>query len=456
VLFFFNRIHIHSRAVRAMTPFCFVAALALFAAPATTFAQTFNCTLTVPASPLTVTGLMTPYYLSPTNAGGNTDTCNETDPNATSAVFVQAAIYDPGKTLCGQVICIYNPVVVNAGTAPAAPPVNPAPSGIPGGDVVALWFGGDGGTVTLQGPGAGGSGLDATCITASLGQFSYCNAVAFFSAVNSAITAGTIIVPQLGVSPKDHQVCPSVRSFSIVDQDQSDNQTTWYLIVPGSPATIAQYNAANVTAFSSANILQNPSDEWLDANFVAGALGCTPFVEGVTALTSGQKVGTPWEFPDLTNPGTSIASLVGNELQAAKWQTGPVALVPMGDPFAQADSLGNTNLQNVNNYRAGVNQTAAANALQASTATYCTNLRNIGAAKLVVDQAYLSAVASPLPVGNTLYTTLAGRYMASYVNLNCQSLINQPNPVTITSTTGTPPNTIITGVSIKVASTTVH
>jgi len=492
VLFSFNRIHIQSRAVRATMPFCFVAALALFAAPATTFAQTpaattvtptFNCTLTVPANPLTVTGLMTAYTLAPTNNGITTDTCDETDPNAESAVFVQAAIYDLGKTLCGQVICLYNPVVVNAGTSPSGSITNPAPNGLPADAVVALWFGGDGGTVTLAGPGAT-SGAPNYCSTgASMGQFAYCNAKAFFAAVNPKIADGTIVVPQLGVSPKDHQACPSVRSFSIVDQDQSDNQTTWYLIVPGSPATIAQFNPLNVTAYgdngmgSSASILQNPSDEWLDANFVAGALGCTPFLEGVTALNgSNQKVGTPWEFPDLTQPMTVsaasssatpsytpvvttyvyIPSLVANELQAAKWQTGPIALIPLGDPFAQADGLGNTNLQNVNNYRDGVDQTEAATVLQASTATYCTNLRNVGPTKLLADQTYLKAVASPLPVGDSLFTTLAGRMMASYVNLNCQSLINQPNPITVTSPANWAPPQIITGVSIKVSSTTVH
>jgi hypothetical protein len=50
-------------------------------------------------------------------------------------------------------------------------------------------------------------------------------------------------VPRIGVSPKAGHDCLTTRSFDVVDQDQSDNVTTTYLLAPG--GRTAQFNAAN-------------------------------------------------------------------------------------------------------------------------------------------------------------------------------------------------------------------
>jgi len=267
----FNRINFGSARVRV--PFWAVAGLALIAAPAATFAQTANCTLLVPAAPLTAAGLMTPYQLSPTNppSMGGTDVCDETDPGMGSAIFVQAVIYDPSGMLCAKSgptasICIYNPVVVNATDPTPAVPV--VPITLPAGAIVGLWFGGNGGTLTLT---ASGTTLtDNNCVT-GLGQFSYCNAVAFFAAVNAG--GSGITVPALGTG-SDNQPCPTSRHFGVVDQDQSDNQTTWYVIEPATMtagARIAQYNTANNSVAGSTTLV-NPSDEWLVAQHMISPL----------------------------------------------------------------------------------------------------------------------------------------------------------------------------------------
>src|SRR5947209_20494342 len=60
--------------------------------------QMVNCTLTVPANPLTAQGLATPYVL-----GGGCDEANKMQ-----AAFVQGAVIDPAGN-----ISVYNPLVVN-------------------------------------------------------------------------------------------------------------------------------------------------------------------------------------------------------------------------------------------------------------------------------------------------------------------------------------------------------
>src|SRR5712691_3017864 len=99
-----------------------------------------NCTLIVPANPLTAQGLATPYQLTATNPADGP--CNEA--NAMQTAFVQGAVFDPAS----GTISVYNPLVVDAGTQPAQPPVVPA---LPQGGVVGVWFGYNGGTLSLAG-----------------------------------------------------------------------------------------------------------------------------------------------------------------------------------------------------------------------------------------------------------------------------------------------------------------
>jgi hypothetical protein len=104
-------------------------------------AVNMNCTLIVPANPLTAQGLATPYQLTATDPAAGP--CNEANQNQTA--FVQGAIIDPAT---GQV-SIYDPLVIDVGSQPAVPPTVPT---LPAGAVVALWFGYNGNTLSLAGP----------------------------------------------------------------------------------------------------------------------------------------------------------------------------------------------------------------------------------------------------------------------------------------------------------------
>jgi len=373
--------------------------LALLAAPIATFAQNPNCTLIVPNNPLTAAGLATPYQLVATNPADGP--CHEA--TKAQAAFVQAAVID----LSNGHISIYNPLVIDSGTTPAVAPVVPS---LPLLRAVAIWFGYNGDELKLAG--AGPTVLSSNDCHQGMGQFAYCNAPAFFASAGFEILIHALSVPPLGTG-LDGRPCPTVRSFAAVDQDQSDNLTTTYLITPA--GKMAQNTAANVAAFPTAKTLANASDNRLVDVFLDGALGCTP-----------------WSAPDLTNPGHSTPALPLNELQAGMYQAAPVALIPLGNPFALNSVTGLPDIAKVNEYRAGVGQLPAIFAGDASQTTYCSNMRSAARLSLMTDRPFFTPFASPdVTVANSLFTFMANRLLESYQNLNCQPLLNLPAPVTL-------------------------
>jgi len=375
--------------------------------PGVLFAQNPNCTIVVPDSPLTAAGLATPYQLLPkdTNPDDGSFECHET--NTISSAFVQAAILDPAT---GQ-ISIYNPLVIDQGSATATG-TNPVVPKLPYHAIVAIWFGYNGNVLTQGGNPA--SLKAANCVNGlpnnEFGQFSYCNAPAFFQAANRAIREGRLRVPRLG-SAKDHLTCPTVRDFFVVDQDQSDNLPVTYLISAG--GLLAQNTQANLSALTDHTVLGNPSDNGLLDRFMDPAIGCTP-----------------WKVEDLADPGQKVPGLALNELQARAFQRAPVALIPAGDPMV-LDGDGNADLTKTNAYRRGVDQPEVRFSFQADTARYCRNLLRIGPARLLLDQVALTAGPSPVPSAANLFTFLAQRFKASYDILGCGDLVHIDDPVSV-------------------------
>jgi len=386
-----------------------------------------DCTLVVPANPLTAKGLATPYQLTAA-AGG---TCHQANPD--QAAFVQATVIDPAT---GKV-SVYNPLVIDAGTQPAAPTVTPA---LPPNAVVGVWFGFNGNNLALQKSGgkvtvrhnhrriglrgSGNSLAQGKCVNGTpnsvFGQFAYCNAPAFFAAANKAVKAGQLAIPPLATAP-DGKPCPTTRDFGVVDQDQSDNVTATYLLT--ADGRTAQATDANANALAGAQVITNASDNGLLVNFIDKAIGCDAFTA-----------------PDLANNGTPTSSLALDELQAGL-QAAPVALVPPNNPMTLVN--GTMSRVKTNLYRAGSNMPPLQGSLTAAAKAYCTSMTSVGQARLQLDQAQFTAFASPDPAAATnLFTFLGMRLADSYVNLNCQALTGQPNPVTV-QTNGD----IVTGVT---------
>jgi hypothetical protein len=340
-----------------------------------------NCTLVVPAAPTSAGGLATPYQLVATDSGAGA--CHEA--NADQSAFVEAAVFDPAA----HALSIYHPLVVDQGDRPAVPPV---PVTLPAGAVVGIWFGFNGDTLTLTGPGAGScvNGLPGS----PFGQFAYCNAPALFSAANADATfRGSL--PAQATSPRDGLPCPTTRDFSVVDQDQSDNLVTAYRVIGGRMAQTTPDTAKAGTK------LTNGSDEGLVANFIDPALGCTP----PTA-------------PDLTNGGAPTPSLALNELFAAARQGTGAALVPTSDPMVQVD--GATSTRKTDLYRAGVDMAPLPEGQ--TPQAYCAALRTLAPQRLAVDAASLAAAPAPDPAAPDLLTFLRDRLGTTLANLGCQPL----------------------------------
>jgi hypothetical protein len=373
---------------------------------ATNAAVNADCTLIVPEHPLTAHGLATPYQLVATDPAQGP--CHEA--NADQAAFVQAAVIDPAT---GQ-ISVYDPLVIDRGSRPAIAPVVPQ---LPAQGIVAIWFGFNGENLTLRG--SGNSLAEAHCVNgirgSIFGQFAYCNAPAFFQAANRAIHAGKLKPPRLGMA-RDGLPCPSVRDFSVVDQDQSDNVTTAYLITRDGRS--AQMTTRNIARLQNAQPQVNGSDNRLLVIGIDGALGCKP-----------------WMAPDLADPGKTTTALPLDELQAAVWQTAPVALVPNGDPMVTVN--GHPNLTKLNAYRAGVDQPLVSNATLSSTVLYCDNLLAVAPMRLLVDAHLTKPLPSPDPAAaNSLFTFLAQRFVTSFEadGLNCTRLLHLPDPVQVQRT----------------------
>jgi hypothetical protein len=373
-----------------------------------------DCSLIIPNNPLTAQGLATPYQLAATDP--KQGVCHEA--NANQSAFVQAAIIDPAT---GQ-ISIYAPLVVDQGTKPAVQTVVPK---LPRNAVVGIWFGYNANNLTLvkshrahnrhfniRGGGSGNcvNGINGTVF----GQFAYCNAPAFFQVANAAIRAGKLTVPALGTA-NDGKVCPTSRDFSVVDMDQSDNVQTQYLI--NANGQTAQFSAANKAKLNNPNVISNPSDNALLTNFLDPALGCKS-----------------WQAPDLTDNNNLVPALALDELQAAAHQAAPMALVPAGDPMVLND--GKLDIRKTNAYRAGVDQQLARNLGDADTATYCTNLINVGMPRLQANmQTFQNRPSPDTGAANNLFTFLASRLASSLSadGINCVGLLKIQNPITLTT-----------------------
>ncbi|MFI9275940.1 hypothetical protein ACIGXM_35385 [Kitasatospora sp. NPDC052896] len=351
--------------------------------PAPTAQPNPNCTLTVPAAPLTAAGLATPYTLTATDP--RQGPCHEADAN--QSAFVQATIVDRDT----GAVSVYDPLVTDAGRQPAVAPVRPT---LPAHAVVGIWFGFNGTVLTLNGQLAAGSCVNGTA-GQPFGQFAYCNAPAFFATANAAERAGKLPVPPIGTG-RDGQPCLTTRDFGLVDQDQSDNVTTEYLV--DRRGRTAQKTAANSGVRNSTSLV-NGSDNLLLTNFEDPALGCTP-----------------WTAPDLADPGARTTSLGLDELQAAADQTAPVALVPLNDPMVLVDNQLSRTKTNL--YRAGVDQPPLNNADNGDPRTYCSRIASIGARRIRLDRRFTAQAPSP-QAGQSLFTFLSQRLTASLTNLGC-------------------------------------
>ncbi|MGD0698733.1 MAG: hypothetical protein ABSA02_02500 [Trebonia sp.] len=387
---------------------------------ATTTAVNVNCDIIVPANPLSAQGLATPYQLTGTNGMTPAQSgCTMTNA-ANLGAFVQATILNPAT----GALSVYDPLVITQGTTAAVAPTVPT---LPANAVVTIDFGFNGTDLTQVGATANAL-RQGNCVNGQngsvFGQVSFCNGINFFNTAFRLERAGKLTVPAAGTSTKiiasggnlgTGQTCPTTRNFDMVDQDQSDNVTTLYLLNPATGQT-AQDTTANAGNLAGATTLANGSDDILVDAFLDPTLGCTPFTA-----------------PDLGNNNQPATSQALNELLSAKNQTAITALVPENDEMT-LDGNGNFDATKTNMYRAEVGQNPISNQnnQQDSPAMYCQNLVNIQTPFLQANQTLLATGQTPVPgTGDNLLTFMANRLSMSFTNLNCQNF-GLTDPVTVT------------------------
>ncbi|MGH3249682.1 MAG: hypothetical protein ACRDOI_26235 [Trebonia sp.] len=347
-------------------------------------ADSGDCTISVPSNPLTANGLATPYKLG--------DGCSEANPS--QEAFVEATILAPN----GQVQ-VYDPLVITEGTTPAARPAVPR---IPRGAQVIIDFGFNGTNLLLTGPGAvqRSSGCVDALGQSVIGQVSACNAVPFYNLANWLIARHALRVPRLGQA-QDGQACQTTRDFALIDQDQSDNVYSAYLLTDGGQT--AQATAANKAAMGNTTLISNGSDNALLGEFVDPANGCTPFTK-----------------PDVTSVSGTQGSQALDELSARVNQKTQIAITPTNDEMVLvggAESVAKTNM-----YRSLVDQPLLAENTNPNlvAAAYCMNMVNIAPAHDQLDLAPDTNFATPVPaVGNNLATFIGNRLSMSFANLGC-------------------------------------
>ena len=366
-----------------------------------------NCQVVLPSNALTAEGLATPWKLLPP--------CSQAVGG--QQAFAEAAVIDSN----GQ-ISIYHPLIIDQAKSPQAAPVVP---NLGSGSQVALFFGFNGGVLTLVDSNGQDSNTSPVlknlqCVNGLpgvqgdvFGQVSWCNTERFWNAANTAVGNGQLQVPPLGTDDLGKQ-CPSSRSFEIIDQDQSDNLPTKYLLL--SDGSTVQFTAANQAKFSTATEIDNASDESLIADFVDPVIGCTPF-----------------QVDSIDDPGTKVSSLATQELQALIYQQEPIALIPLNDPDTLLTSSQSQSTAKTNVYRLGVNQPelgTGSNTDEGSPVNYCNNLAKFQPPFLAAFQdKFTNAMTPDDGIGNNLFTFLANRFLQSFPNLGCQ---NQNLPVKCT------------------------
>lgn len=347
-----------------------------------------TCNLIIPNDPLTSIGLATPYIY---------EDCDQLNPDQSS--FVEAVIINKLTSN----IRIYTPLIINKDMTPLVPPVVPY---LDPNDVVGIWFGSNADILIIN------NDNNNICVNGGLpgdyfGQVAACNAELFFLTVDQLVQNNVLKIPEFAIGFNGY-LCPGVRSFSVVDMDQSDNVVSRYIVVE--EKDIVQYSQDNLMLFCNnvTRILTNPSDNRLLADFINPALGCV----------------NTFVAPDISNNNITRTAQALLELQAYFYGFNNNALVPVNNPMVKTN--GEYNLYKTNEFRKLVHQPVAPTIFQASPTDYCVNFLK-GLAQIILEQQYTVNFTSPnVDEAPNLFRFLLNRWYISFGpnGLNCSGLLN--------------------------------
>ena len=350
-----------------------------------------DCLLKVPDDPLN-TGLFSPWYVS--TAPNSETNCSQLIDG--TEVFAEATILDKNS---GKIF-IYSPLVIDIDTEPA---VKPKVLTLPINNVVTIHFGTNAESITLISERGITQGSCINGFSNSIfGQFAHCNAVNFFEIISSLIYRNIISIPPIKNSNLC-DICPTTRSFSVVDQDQSDNVLTKYIIT--TDLKLAQDSVVNKNKLNILKIISNGSDNKVLSDFVNPAIGCDSFFAQ--------------DFEDIN---INRFSLVLNELQANLTDSNSVdtALIPSGNPMCLIN--GEVSIGKINAYREGVAQPIITQIDPEDNKKYCSSMLSVTIPFLILHKNEFENFPAPGKDSNNLLNFLIGRFINSWDILNCNIL----------------------------------
>jgi hypothetical protein len=204
-------------------------------------------------------------------------------------------------------------------------------------------------------------------------------------------------MPKLGTA-SDGQPCLTTRDWSLVDQEQSDNVNTEYIILENGKT--GQNSEANRKALNEQGILFKVLKSGFDNRLVPimdAALGCSTF-----------------EAPSLHDIGNTVPSLALNELFGNANQPQPQALVPDINPLTVRFGQSALTLELLDGYRAGVFQPSVSES-GTSGVDYCNNMDKFAPARYLSMQPIIDKVPSPdLKAADTLLNFLCSRFEKTF------------------------------------------
>ena len=379
------------------------------------FGNSQKCNIEVPNDPLN-TGLFLPWYVStdPESAVPCTQTIKS------SAVFVESTIVD---LITGELF-VYYPLILDNGTFPVVPILKTI---LPKTYSTIISFGSNGESIKLipsrNDPNSlinanCNYGIDNNGTISQFGQVAFCNAVNFYDNINKLIMKNLVKIPNIGKTQKG-DICPTTRSYQVVDADPNDNSLSTYIITEN--MEVVQNYPENAKQLKVANIIGNGSDNRLLSVFISPAVGCHSF-----------------QVPDLVVKQILRYSMALNDIQSNLLQfllpQEDIALVSFNNPMTLLD--GNISINKTNLYRQNVNQPLFYGTIEEAKnydTLFCNKLEEITIPFLIKYHYELTNFVSPdNENADNLLNFLCNRFVGTWGILNCQELTGKICPIQVT------------------------
>lgn len=315
-----------------------------------------DCILSLPNNLLSPIGLSTPFILKSLSSNIQCSAVIEE-----TTVFAEATIYDPKHNK----LDVYNPLVVNDISQIAIKPYIPSYSSR---SIIGIWFSSNKLSFALD------NIQSYNC--RYFGYFAYCNAHAFFNATRSNPTR----------LPKLENNCPSIKSFSFVNEYQNYKLLSSYIIT-----------------FDNKIAQNNPSNQFILH---------THLMTIIKDSLDGNRLLFEYIYPMLSCSISVVSSLAILELQSYISRNDTAFII-------DSNPMIDNNKYKLQMYRIGVNQPFN---VSLSLEKYCMSI--INETEIFLSTNYGKLLNKQIKKTN-MFDFMLNRFNNTWYNLNCYTIINK-------------------------------